>query len=120
MRKVLVEKYKKHDYVDSLGNFIWLDKYGEIIRSEDEFGNSLVLRGFKGTQYLETGYVYAPYIPMIEYGNDIPRMTLTEEFIEASNVIHRKTTRGASANFIVCAPEVADVFRIAANVGFPA
>ena len=30
IKNVFIEKYKKHNYVDEDGNFVWFNKYGEI------------------------------------------------------------------------------------------
>ena len=40
-RFLLVEKFKRHDYIDGLGCKIWLDKYGELIKVEDRKGKSV-------------------------------------------------------------------------------
>ena len=33
-RIVLIEKFKKWDYVDSYGCKVWIDKYGEILKKQ--------------------------------------------------------------------------------------
>lgn len=38
---VLTEKYKKYDYIDESGFFIWINRYGEILKKEDENGNRI-------------------------------------------------------------------------------
>lgn len=35
---VIIEKYKKWNYVDSRGFYIWTNKYGDIIKIEDKNG----------------------------------------------------------------------------------
>jgi len=41
--KTIIEKYKKWDYVDNHGFYIWTNKYGDIIKSEDCLGNPKLL-----------------------------------------------------------------------------
>jgi hypothetical protein len=38
-RKVIVEKYKKWNYIDRYGYYVWLNKYGDVIKVEDYNGN---------------------------------------------------------------------------------
>lgn len=119
LRKVIIEKYKKHDYVDSFGNFIWLNKYGEVIRTEDEIGNSNVLMGRKGRTYLEAGYVYIPYIPMTLCSPVVEQRHIIDSTIRVVNTINQYANNIASSNFIVCSTEIADVHRIGINIGYP-
>ena len=37
--RVLIEKYKKWDYINNHGYYVWTNKYGDIFRVEDENGN---------------------------------------------------------------------------------
>ena len=53
--KVIIEKYKKWDYIDSAGYFVWTNRYGDIINEEDVNGNP------KHT-FSEAGYIYVPYV----------------------------------------------------------
>ena len=38
-KKVIIEKYKKWDYIDDSGYYIWINRYGDIVRTEDVNGN---------------------------------------------------------------------------------
>ena len=38
--KVIIEKYKKWAYIDNRGYYVWTNRYGDIIKIEDEFGNT--------------------------------------------------------------------------------
>jgi hypothetical protein len=40
-RKTIFEKYIKWNYVDENGYRVWLDKYGDVIKKEDRFGNKI-------------------------------------------------------------------------------
>ncbi len=46
VEKVLIEKYKKWDYVDNHGFYIWTTKYGDVIKKEDSNGNLIPAYGF--------------------------------------------------------------------------
>jgi len=65
-RIVLFEKCRKHDFENN-GLKYWYDKNGKTIRI-DNLDCSLDMRnyltGFKGSSYMEAGYVFTPYIPM--------------------------------------------------------
>lgn len=37
--KVIIEKYKKWNYTDDSGYYIWTNRYGDIIKTEDVNGN---------------------------------------------------------------------------------
>jgi len=63
-RNVIIEKWKNYDYIDSVGCRIWLDRYGEVVRTEDKNGK-IVWIGRKGLSYLEPGFIFAPYIPAV-------------------------------------------------------
>lgn len=70
-RTVIFEKYICPNYIDKDGNSFWIDRYGDITKCEDKDGNSRwfptsSLIGRKGEEFLQAGYVYAPYIPMQE------------------------------------------------------
>lgn len=39
---VLIEKYKKPDYIDERGYKTWTDRYGDIIRQEDSDGKEVI------------------------------------------------------------------------------
>ena len=64
-KNVLLEKYKLCSFVDERGYHYWLNKYGEVIKLTDKEHNDVPII-VRGTQYMEAGYVYAPYIPMLE------------------------------------------------------
>ena len=63
-RNVIIEKWKKYNYIDSVGCRIWLDRYGEVIKAEDKNGK-VVLVGRKGLSFSEPGIVFMPYLPII-------------------------------------------------------
>lgn len=102
-RKIITEKWKQYDYIDQFGNRIWLNKYGDIIKTEDQFGGYHIQ--YKGNTFLEAGYVWAPYLPMVETP---VQTTLVEMVINASNTISRYTDKLSSANYIVCSADVAN------------
>lgn len=35
MKSVITEKYKKWNYIDKSGLFVWINRYGDIIKKED-------------------------------------------------------------------------------------
>lgn len=41
LSKVIIEKYKKWNYVNYQGYYVWENRYGDIIRVEDENGISI-------------------------------------------------------------------------------
>ena len=61
-RKVLIEKYKLYDYIDIYGNKIWLNKYGDVIKS----------------QYPNGKFYYGVY----------PRVSISAEFIQDLTSYH--------------------------------
>ena len=38
---VFIEKYKKWNYVDSYNCFVWLNKYGDVIKVENSKGDNI-------------------------------------------------------------------------------
>ena len=38
---VFVEKYKKWDYIDEYNCFIWLNKYGDVVKMENSKGENI-------------------------------------------------------------------------------
>lgn len=36
---IIIEKYKKWDYIDNHGYYVWINKYGDIIKETDSNGN---------------------------------------------------------------------------------
>ncbi len=65
-RIVLFEKCKIHDYESMGGLKYWYDKNGKTIRIDNQ-NSTLDLTQFigKNTINANTGYVYAPYIPIV-------------------------------------------------------
>lgn len=108
-REIITEKWRKWDYIDSLGIKVWLDRYGEICRLEDENGNripSVGLLGFKGNEFMQAGYVWAPYVPA--YETTITQEQLVSDIIKASNIISRYSEKKInSAYYVMCGIDVA-------------
>lgn len=65
-RIVLFEKCKIHDYESMGGLKYWYDKNGKTIRIDNQ-NSTLDLTQFigKNTINANTGYIYAPYIPIV-------------------------------------------------------
>lgn len=63
-RNVIIEKWKKYDYIDSVGCRIWIDRYGEVIKAEDKNGRAVWV-GRKGLSTYEPGFIFSPYTPEI-------------------------------------------------------
>ena len=59
------------------------------------FPRNKVLVGFKGGSYLETGYVYAPYVPLIV----TPTIFAPEDFTPRKGVMTRYGKRMVRADF---------------------
>jgi hypothetical protein len=106
-REVILEKWRRWDYIDSLGVKIWLDRYGDICRMEDKNGVRIPyvgLLGLKGEQYLQTGYVWAPYVPVYE-------TPLVSDIINASGIIDRYSkSKINSSYYVMCGVDVAKEF----------
>lgn len=102
MRQVLIEKWKRYDYVDSIGNKIWLDRYGDVTKIEDENGRSIAIGRKNNDGTLGAGLVFMPYITMSETSPSI-----VQNVINAANSIN-KYSRRAMANCIVCSADVTD------------
>lgn len=174
-QKVIIEKYKKWDYVDDSGYYIWINRYGDVVRTEDVNGNpkrtfsretyqdmqiygidveaeltamlsiemtkeidkqidkqiiqeiikrekeeiiltrivlfekthkTNIFLGYKGHSYLEAGYVYAPYVPIYSTSEPVSSKTL-----ETATVISQYSQQVATANYVVCSPQVAVVLK---------
>ncbi len=69
-RELLIEKYTAPSYITEEGEKYWVDRYGETIRGEYPDGTPTVIinnagHGFRGEEFIQAGYVYAPYTPLI-------------------------------------------------------
>ena len=65
------------------------------------FPRNKILVGFKGSSYLETGYVYAPYVPLIV----TPTIFQPEDFTPRKGVMTRygkKMVRGDFYGTVTC------------------
>jgi len=101
-RCVITEKWKMYDYVDGLGCRIWLNKYGEIIKIEDKNGRSVAVSKYSnGT--LGAGFIWAPYIPMLE-----TPAVIVDALIGASNIVNRYSNKLNRANYVVCSVDAAN------------
>jgi len=85
-RVVLFEKCRKHDF-ENFGLKYWYDKNGKVIRVDNE--NSTIDFGkisITGSTYLDTGYVFAPYIPaqltpvISEFNSFVPKKTIQSRY----------------------------------------
>lgn len=68
----------------------------------------VTLLGFKGHSYMEPGYVFAPYIPLM---TEPVHVELYQKILDASNIISRYAEKNINNSFygnvIICSPEVA-------------
>lgn len=72
MNQVITEKYKKFNYVDEQGYFVWLNRYGDIIKREDKNGYINYI-----TRYIE-----------VAAGNRRVRASWTPEMIQNLQIFH--------------------------------
>jgi hypothetical protein len=99
-RTVLFEKCKKHDF-ENYGLKYWHNKKGDVVRIDDANGTFDLskLIGFKGSSFLDVGYIFSPYIPV-----DVsPEITVTN-LITSANLISRYSIKNV-ANYVVFSPE---------------
>ncbi len=78
------------------------------IHVDPYFPRNLLLVGRKGSSFLESGYVYAPYVPL----QVTPTIFGTEDFVPRKGVMTRyakKMVRPDMYGLVVCADLVADV-----------
>jgi hypothetical protein len=100
--------------VDDVTGGSWgVKQVGSISRKMDiyvdpYFTRNLLLVGRKGTSFLESGYVYAPYVPL----QVTPTIFGTEDFVPRKGVMTRyakKMVRPDMYGLVVCTDLVADV-----------
>jgi hypothetical protein len=100
--------------VDEVTGGSWgVSQVGSISRKMDiyvdpYFTRNLLLVGRKGTSFLESGYVYAPYVPL----QVTPTIFGTEDFVPRKGVMTRyakKMVRPDMYGLVVCTDLVADV-----------
>jgi len=100
--------------VDDVTGGSWgVRQVGSISRKMDiyvdpYFTRNLLLVGRKGTSFLESGYVYAPYVPL----QVTPTIFGTEDFVPRKGVMTRyakKMVRPDMYGLVVCTDLVADV-----------
>lgn len=65
------------------------------VYKDPNFPKNKILLGFKGGSYLETGYVYAPYVPLIS----TPTIMGTEDFTPRKGLMTRYGKRMVRADF---------------------
>jgi hypothetical protein len=107
-RIVIFEKCKPYDFVKN-GLKYWHDKNGNVIRIDND-DSSLDMKkfiGIKGNSFLGTGYVFAPYVPLMMTPATSERDLFTNILV-ASNIVSRYSTKG-NANYLVCSSGVADI-----------
>jgi len=100
--------------VDDVTGGSWgVNQVGSISRKMDiyvdpYFTRNLLLVGRKGTSFLESGYVYAPYVPL----QVTPTIFGTEDFVPRKGVMTRyakKMVRPDMYGLVICTDLVADV-----------
>jgi len=99
--------------VDDTDGSWGVQNVGSISRKMDihvdpYFTRNLILVGRKGNSFLESGYVYAPYVPL----QVTPTIFGTEDFVPRKGVMTRyakKMVRPDMYGLVVCADLVADV-----------
>jgi hypothetical protein len=100
--------------VDDVTGGSWgVSQVGSISRKMDiyvdpYFTRNLLLVGRKGTSFLESGYVYAPYVPL----QVTPTIFGTEDFVPRKGVMTRyakKMVRPDMYGLVICTDLVADV-----------
>ena len=99
--------------VDEEGGSWGVKQVGSISRKMDiyvdpYFTRNLLLVGRKGNSFLESGYVYAPYVPL----QVTPTIFGTEDFVPRKGVMTRyakKMVRPDMYGLVVCTDLIADV-----------
>jgi len=99
--------------VDEEGGSWGVQQVGSISRKMDiyvdpYFTRNLLLVGRKGNSFLESGYVYAPYVPL----QVTPTIFGTEDFVPRKGVMTRyakKMVRPDMYGLVVCTDLIADV-----------
>ena len=99
--------------VDDASGSWGVRQVGSISRKMDiyvdpYFTRNLLLVGRKGNSFLESGYVYAPYVPL----QVTPTIFGTEDFVPRKGVMTRyakKMVRPDMYGLVVCTDLIADV-----------
>jgi hypothetical protein len=83
-RIVIFEKCKPYDFKNN-GLKYWYDKNGKVIRidNDDSSLDMTQFIAFKGESFLEAGYVYAPYIPVMATQTIVESSFLPSEKIKS-------------------------------------
>ena len=97
--------YKPNFAIDAMGQVsnpmsIGAEPVGSIsnrftVYKDPYFKSNEILVGFKGNSFLETGYVYAPYVPLIV----TPTLFDTEDFTPRKGVMTRYGKKMVRADF---------------------
>lgn len=108
-RVVLFEKLRAPDFINKSGLKYWYDKNGNTIRIDNE-DSTVDLRdyfiGFKGSSYMDAGYVFAPYVPL-ETVPSISQVSLITNIARVSNYI--SAHKNSQANYVICSSEVSNI-----------